>query len=62
MEMKDSKLFSPLKVGRTVLQNRIGLAPMSMDYEAADGTVPKKHENIHKPGQHWAHVGKKQIC
>ena len=41
MEMKDSKLFSPLKVGRTVLQNRIGLAPMSMDYEAADGTVPK---------------------
>ena len=46
MEMKDSKLFSPLKVGRTVLQNRIGLAPMSMDYEAADGTVPKRLADV----------------
>ena len=46
MEMKDSKLFSPLKVGKTVLQNRIGLAPMSMDYEAADGTVPKRLADI----------------
>ena len=46
MEMKDSKLFSPLKVGKTTLQNRIGLAPMSMDYEAADGTVPKRLADI----------------
>ena len=46
MEMKDSKLFSPLKVGRTVLQNRIGMAPMSMDYEAADGTVPKRLADV----------------
>ena len=46
MEMKDSKLFSPLKVGKTTLQNRIGLAPMSMDYEATDGTVPKRLADI----------------
>lgn len=45
-DMKDSKLFSPLKLGRTTLQNRIGMAPMSMDYEAADGTVPKKLADV----------------
>lgn len=44
--MKDSKLFSPLKVGSLTLQNRVGMAPMSMDYEAADGTVPKRLANV----------------
>lgn len=44
--MKQSKLFSPLKVGSLTLQNRVGMAPMSMDYEAADGTVPKRLADI----------------
>ncbi len=46
MDMKDSKLFSPLKVGSLTLKNRVGMAPMSMDYEAEDGTVPKKLADI----------------
>lgn len=45
-DMKDAKLFSPLKLGRTVLKNRIAMAPMSMDYEATNGTVPKKLADI----------------
>ncbi len=45
-DMKDSKLFSPLKLGKTTLKNRVAMAPMSMDYEAADGTVPKKLADI----------------
>lgn len=44
--MKESKLFSPLKVGSLTLSNRVGMAPMSMDYEAADGTVPKRLADI----------------
>ena len=36
-DMKNSKLFSPLKLGKTTLKNRVAMAPMSMDYEAADG-------------------------
>lgn len=44
--MKDSKLFSPLKIGSLTLQNRVGMAPMSMDYEAADGTVPKRLADV----------------
>lgn len=44
--MKDSKLFSPLEVGSLKLRNRVGMAPMSMDYEAADGTVPKRLADI----------------
>lgn len=46
MDMKNSKLFSPLKVGSLTLRNRVGMAPMSMDYEAKDGTVPKKLADI----------------
>ena len=46
MDMKDSKLFSPLKVGSLTLRNRVGMAPMSMDYEAKDGTVPKRLADI----------------
>lgn len=46
MDMKDSKLFSPLKIGRLTLRNRVGMAPMSMDYEAGDGTVPKRLADI----------------
>jgi NAD(H)-dependent 7beta-hydroxy-3-oxo-delta4-cholenoic acid oxidoreductase len=46
MDMKDAKIFSPLTVGRTVLKNRVGMAPMSMDYEAKDGTVPKRLADI----------------
>lgn len=45
-DMKDSKLFSPLKLGKTTLKNRVAMAPMSMDYEAADGSVPKKLADI----------------
>lgn len=44
--MKESKLFSPLKVGSLTLRNRVGMAPMSMDYEAADGTVPKRLADV----------------
>ncbi|WP_028829356.1 NAD(P)/FAD-dependent oxidoreductase [Proteocatella sphenisci] len=44
--MKNSKLFSPLKVGSLTLQNRVGMAPMSMDYEVADGTVPKRLADV----------------
>ena len=45
-DMKNSKLFSPLKIGRLTLKNRIAMAPMSMHYEAADGTVPKRLADI----------------
>ena len=44
--MKESKLFTPLKVGSLTLRNRVGMAPMSMDYEAADGTVPKRLADV----------------
>ena len=46
MDMKNSKLFSPLTVGSLTLHNRVGMAPMSMDYEAKDGTVPKRLADI----------------
>lgn len=46
MDMKDSKLFSPLQIGSLTLKNRVGMAPMSMDYEAPDGTVPKQLADI----------------
>ena len=46
MDMKNSKLFSPLTVGSLTLRNRVGMAPMSMDYEAKDGTVPKRLADI----------------
>ena len=46
MDMKDSKLFSPLKVGSLTLKNRVGMAPMSMDYEAEDGTGPKEGRDM----------------
>ena len=46
MDMRESKLFSPLKVGSLTLRNRVGMAPMSMDYEAKDGTVPKRLADI----------------
>ena len=45
-DMKNSKLFSPIQIGRTTLKNRVAMAPMSMDYEAADGSVPKKLADI----------------
>ncbi len=44
--MKDAKIFSPLQLGRTTLKNRIAMAPMSMHYEATDGTVPKRLADI----------------
>lgn len=46
MDMKNSKLFSPLKIRGTTLQNRIAMAPMSMDYESKDGTVNKKLADV----------------
>lgn len=46
MDMHNAKLFSPLKVGSLTLRNRVGMAPMSMDYEAKDGTVPKRLADI----------------
>ena len=46
MKMKDSVLFSPLKVGSLTLKNRVAMAPMSMHYEVADGTVPKRLADI----------------
>ena len=46
MDMHNAKLFSPLKVGSLTLRNRVGMAPMSMDYEAKDGTVPKQLADI----------------
>lgn len=45
-DMKNSKLFSPIQIGSLTLKNRIGMAPMSMDYEATDGTVPKRLQDI----------------
>ena len=45
-DMKDAKIFSPLQLGRTTLKNRIAMAPMSMHYEATDGTVPKQLADI----------------
>ncbi len=45
-DMKNAKLFTPLKLGRTTLKNRIAMAPMSMHYEATDGTVPKQLADI----------------
>ncbi len=46
MKMKDRKLFSPLTIGNLTLPNRVGMAPMSMNYEAKDGTVPRKLADI----------------
>ena len=46
MDMKNAKLFQPLQVGSLTLRNRVGMAPMSMDYEAKDGTVPKRLADI----------------
>lgn len=46
MDMKHSRLFSPLQIGSLTLSNRVGMAPMSMDYEAADGTVPKRLADV----------------
>ena len=45
-DMKNAKLFTPLQLGRTTLQNRIAMAPMSMHYEATNGTVPKQLADI----------------
>ncbi len=45
-DMKDAKIFSPLQLGKTTLKNRIAMAPMSMHYEATDGTVPKQLADI----------------
>ncbi len=45
-DMKKAKLFTPLQLGRTTLKNRIAMAPMSMHYEASDGTVPKQLADI----------------
>lgn len=45
-DMKDAKIFSPLQLGRTTLKNRIATAPMSMHYEATNGTVPKQLADI----------------
>ena len=45
-DMKDAKIFQPLQLGRTTLKNRIAMAPMSMHYEATNGTVPKQLADI----------------
>lgn len=45
-DMKNAKIFSPLQLGKTTLKNRIAMAPMSMHYEATDGTVPKQLADI----------------
>ena len=45
-DMKDAKIISPLQLGRTTLKNRIAMAPMSMHYEATNGTVPKQLADI----------------
>ena len=55
MDMKDSKLFSPLKVGSLTLRNRVGMAPMSMDYEAKAGNraqAPRGHLRPPRRGRH----------
>ena len=44
-DMKDAKIL-PLQLGRTTLKNRIAMAPMSMHYEATNGTVPKQLADI----------------
>ena len=46
MNMKEAKIFQPLQIGALTLRNRVGMAPMSMDYEAKDGTVPKRLADI----------------
>ena len=45
-DMKNAKIFSPLQLGRSTLKNRIAMAPMSMHYEATNGTVPKQLADI----------------
>ncbi len=45
-DMKNAKIFSSLQLGRTTLKNRIAMAPMSMHYEATNGTVPKQLADI----------------
>ncbi len=45
-DMKYAKLFSPIQLGNLTLKNRIAMAPMSMHYEATDGTVPKRLADI----------------
>ena len=45
-DMKNAKIFSTLQLGRTTLKNRIAMAPMSMHYEATNGTVPKQLADI----------------
>lgn len=45
-DMKNAKLFQPLQLRKTTLKNRIAMAPMSMHYEAANGTVPKQLADI----------------
>lgn len=45
-DMKNAKIFSHLQLGRTTLKNRIAMAPMSMHYEATNGTVPKQLADI----------------
>lgn len=45
-DMKQAKLFTPLQIGRTTLKNRIAMAPMSMHYEATNGTVPKQLADV----------------
>lgn len=34
-----SKLYTPLKVGNVTLKNRVGMAPMTLGYEAKDGSI-----------------------
>lgn len=45
-DMKNAKIFQPLQLGKTTLKNRIAMAPMSMHYEATNGTVPKQLADI----------------
>ncbi|WP_300386543.1 FAD-dependent oxidoreductase [Clostridium sp.] len=34
-----SKLYSPLKISNLTLKNRVGMAPMTLGYEAKDGSI-----------------------
>lgn len=45
-DMKDAKIFSPLQLGRTTLKTVSPWRPMSMHYEATNGTVPKQLADI----------------
>lgn len=44
--MIKSKLYSPIKFGNLELKNRVGMSPMTLGYEAKDGTISETLTNF----------------